>query len=37
MPAIGQHRRGVPQDRHVHVLYPPGAHVLDELIPGLLA
>jgi 2-polyprenyl-6-methoxyphenol hydroxylase-like FAD-dependent oxidoreductase len=37
MPAIGQHRRGVPQDRHLHVLHPRGAHVLDELFPGLLA
>ena len=37
MPAIGQHRRGVPQDRHLHVLHPRGAQVLDELFPGLLA
>ena len=36
MPAIGQHRRGVPQDRHLHVLHPRGAQVLDELFPGLL-
>ena len=37
MPAIGQHRRGVPQGRHLHVLHPRGAQVLDELFPGLLA
>jgi 2-polyprenyl-6-methoxyphenol hydroxylase-like FAD-dependent oxidoreductase len=36
MPAIGQHRRGVPQGRHLHVLHPRGAQVLDELFPGLL-
>lgn len=29
-------RRGVPQGRHPHVLLPRGAHVLDELFPGLL-
>jgi 2-polyprenyl-6-methoxyphenol hydroxylase-like FAD-dependent oxidoreductase len=37
MPAIGDHRRGVPQGRHLHVLHPRGAQVLDELFPGLLA
>lgn len=36
MPAIGDHRRGVPQSRHLHVLHPRGAQVLDELFPGLL-
>jgi 2-polyprenyl-6-methoxyphenol hydroxylase-like FAD-dependent oxidoreductase len=29
-------RRGVPQGRHVHALLPRGAHILDELFPGLL-
>jgi 2-polyprenyl-6-methoxyphenol hydroxylase-like FAD-dependent oxidoreductase len=29
-------RRGVPQGRHVHALLPRGAHVLEELFPGLL-
>ena len=37
VPAIGQPRRGVPQGRHLHVLHPRGAQVLDELFPGLLA
>jgi 2-polyprenyl-6-methoxyphenol hydroxylase-like FAD-dependent oxidoreductase len=37
MPAIGDHRRGLPQGRHLHVLHPRGAQVLDELFPGLLA
>ena len=37
LPAIGDHRRGVPQGRHLHVLHPRGAQVLDELFPGLLA
>ena len=32
-PAI---RRGVPQDRHVHILLARGAQILDELFPGLL-
>jgi 2-polyprenyl-6-methoxyphenol hydroxylase-like FAD-dependent oxidoreductase len=30
-------RRGVPQGRHVHALLPRGAHVLDELFPGILS
>jgi 2-polyprenyl-6-methoxyphenol hydroxylase-like FAD-dependent oxidoreductase len=30
-------RRGVPQGRHVHVLLPRGADVLEELFPGLRA
>jgi 2-polyprenyl-6-methoxyphenol hydroxylase-like FAD-dependent oxidoreductase len=30
------HRRGVPQDRHAHVLVPGGTEVLDGLFPGLL-
>jgi 2-polyprenyl-6-methoxyphenol hydroxylase-like FAD-dependent oxidoreductase len=29
-------RRGVPQGRHVHGLLPGGAHVIEELFPGLL-
>jgi 2-polyprenyl-6-methoxyphenol hydroxylase-like FAD-dependent oxidoreductase len=29
-------RRGVPQGRHVHALLPRGAHIMDELFPGLL-
>ena len=29
-------RRGVPQGRHVHALLPRGAHIVDELFPGLL-
>jgi 2-polyprenyl-6-methoxyphenol hydroxylase-like FAD-dependent oxidoreductase len=37
LPAIGEHRRGVPQGRHLHGLHPRGAMVLDDLFPGLLA
>jgi 2-polyprenyl-6-methoxyphenol hydroxylase-like FAD-dependent oxidoreductase len=37
LPPIGQHRRGVPQGRHIHNLLPSGAGILDELFPGLLA
>jgi 2-polyprenyl-6-methoxyphenol hydroxylase-like FAD-dependent oxidoreductase len=29
-------RRGVPQGRHVHALLTRGAHILDELFPGIL-
>jgi 2-polyprenyl-6-methoxyphenol hydroxylase-like FAD-dependent oxidoreductase len=36
MPALGEHRRGVPQGRHLHALHPRGAMVLDDLFPGLL-
>jgi pimeloyl-ACP methyl ester carboxylesterase/2-polyprenyl-6-methoxyphenol hydroxylase-like FAD-dependent oxidoreductase len=31
-----EHRRGVPQGRHAHVLVPAGTQVLDKLFPGLL-
>jgi 2-polyprenyl-6-methoxyphenol hydroxylase-like FAD-dependent oxidoreductase len=31
-----EHRRGVPQDRHPHVLLTGGARILDELFPGIL-
>ncbi|HEX2356065.1 MAG TPA: FAD-binding monooxygenase, partial [Micromonosporaceae bacterium] len=37
LPAAGGHRRGVPQDRHIHGLLPSGARVFEELFPGLLA
>ena len=30
-------RRGVPQGRHVHALLARGAHILEELFPGLLS
>lgn len=36
LPASSEHRRGVPQSRHVHALLARGAQVLDELFPGLL-
>jgi 2-polyprenyl-6-methoxyphenol hydroxylase-like FAD-dependent oxidoreductase len=29
-------RRGVPQSRHVHALLPRGAHIIEELFPGIL-
>ncbi|HET9254351.1 MAG TPA: NAD(P)-binding protein [Pseudonocardiaceae bacterium] len=35
MPGIGAHRRGVPQDKHVHFLHPRGRQALDEFFPGL--
>jgi 2-polyprenyl-6-methoxyphenol hydroxylase-like FAD-dependent oxidoreductase len=35
LPADTQHRKGVPQARHVHALLPRGREVLEELFPGL--
>jgi 2-polyprenyl-6-methoxyphenol hydroxylase-like FAD-dependent oxidoreductase len=37
MPEIGVQRRGVPQGRHHHYLYPRGRAVLEELFPGFTA
>ncbi len=37
LPGNSQNRRGVPQGRHIHVLLPSGAAILEELFPGLLA
>jgi 2-polyprenyl-6-methoxyphenol hydroxylase-like FAD-dependent oxidoreductase len=36
LPETAEHRRGVPQSRHAHLLVPSGAQLLDELFPGLL-
>jgi 2-polyprenyl-6-methoxyphenol hydroxylase-like FAD-dependent oxidoreductase len=36
MPTSTAQRRGVPQGRHVHALWPRGAQILDELFPGFL-
>ena len=36
LPPAAQSRRGVPQGRHIHVLLPSGARVLEELFPGLI-
>jgi 2-polyprenyl-6-methoxyphenol hydroxylase-like FAD-dependent oxidoreductase len=36
LPVTGQHRKGVPQGRHVHVLMPAGLSGLTELFPGVL-
>ena len=35
LPAVGEHRKGVAQGRHVHLLLPRGEEILDELFPGL--
>jgi len=37
LPAGPQSRRGVPQGRHIHVLLPSGARVMDELFPALIS
>lgn len=37
LPPTGQHRKGVPHDRHVHGLHPRGREVLEELFPGFTA
>jgi 2-polyprenyl-6-methoxyphenol hydroxylase-like FAD-dependent oxidoreductase len=36
LPVGAGSRRGVPQDRHLHLLLPAGAAALDELFPGVL-
>jgi 2-polyprenyl-6-methoxyphenol hydroxylase-like FAD-dependent oxidoreductase len=36
LPTTVEHRRGVSQGRHAHVLFARGAQILDELFPGLL-
>src|SRR5687768_553080 len=36
LPQSGQHRKGVPHGRHVHVLLPAGLRGLAELFPGIL-
>jgi 2-polyprenyl-6-methoxyphenol hydroxylase-like FAD-dependent oxidoreductase len=36
MPTNTAQRRGVPQGRHVHALWPRGSQILDELFPDLL-
>jgi 2-polyprenyl-6-methoxyphenol hydroxylase-like FAD-dependent oxidoreductase len=36
LPETAEHRKGVPQGRHAHLLLPRGAQLLDELFPGLL-
>jgi 2-polyprenyl-6-methoxyphenol hydroxylase-like FAD-dependent oxidoreductase len=37
LPGIGEHRKGVPQARHVHGIHPRGREILEELIPGFTA
>ena len=37
LPPAGEHRRGVPHDRHLHGLHPRGREILDELFPGFTA
>ena len=34
LPPVGEHRRGVPQGRHLHALHPRGLEILNELFPG---
>lgn len=36
-PAPGEHRKGVPQGRHVHGMLAKGREVLEDLFPGLMA
>ena len=36
LPDTAEHRRGVSQGRHAHVLVTRGAQILDQLFPGLL-
>jgi 2-polyprenyl-6-methoxyphenol hydroxylase-like FAD-dependent oxidoreductase len=34
-PSVGDHRKGVPQGRHLHALLPSGLAALTSLLPGL--
>ncbi len=34
-PAVPEHRKGVPQDQHIHVLLCSGARILEQFFPGL--
>lgn len=36
LPGPDEHRRGVPQGRHAHILVPGGTQILDRFFPGLL-
>jgi 2-polyprenyl-6-methoxyphenol hydroxylase-like FAD-dependent oxidoreductase len=36
LPKTAEHRKGVPQARHAHLLVPKGTQILDGLFPGLL-
>jgi 2-polyprenyl-6-methoxyphenol hydroxylase-like FAD-dependent oxidoreductase len=36
LPERAEHRKGVPQGRHAHLLLPRGTQILNELFPGLL-
>jgi 2-polyprenyl-6-methoxyphenol hydroxylase-like FAD-dependent oxidoreductase len=35
LPGPDEHRRGVPQGRHAHILVPGGTQILDRFFPGL--
>jgi len=37
LPTGSEHRRGVPQDRHLHLLLPAGINALEHLFGGLVA
>jgi 2-polyprenyl-6-methoxyphenol hydroxylase-like FAD-dependent oxidoreductase len=37
LPAAAEHRRGVPQSRHLHVLLARGTSILEDLFPGFVA
>jgi 2-polyprenyl-6-methoxyphenol hydroxylase-like FAD-dependent oxidoreductase len=37
LPMASDQRRGVPQGRHVHTLWPRGSQILDDLFPGFPA
>ncbi len=37
VPSVPEHRRGVPQDRHLHALTERGRQIIDELFPSFTA
>lgn len=36
LPLVGEHRNGVPQGRHAHLLLPGGLRALAQLFPGIV-
>ncbi len=36
-PPLGEHRKAIPQGRHVHVLHLQGTEIMERMFPGLVA
>jgi len=35
LPAVGEHRRAIPQGRHIHALLSSGQRAIEQLLPGV--